>query len=90
VPVFWRVNAFDAKLLAHKLTPPHDPYTAPFDIQSSNPDVRHQARMRSSSVKYLAHISPLTETLLKNGNIDDILIDWTSDRAWFDECVKVT
>lgn len=42
--------------------------------------------MRRGSVKLYAQLWPLTSEHLENA----AQIDWFSDRAWFDECVKAS
>lgn len=56
------------------------------ELKSPNSDIRHDLRMRQGSVKLYAQLSPLTPEHLDN----TVQIDWSSDRAWFDECVKVS
>ncbi|KDN35667.1 hypothetical protein RSAG8_11410, partial [Rhizoctonia solani AG-8 WAC10335] len=86
----WRITPFDCDTLLNALTPPPDSPTQSQlreDLKSTDPDIRHDARMeeREGLYKLYAQVHPLTPTHLKDNSID-----WFSKRAWFDECVKVT
>ncbi|CAE7185301.1 unnamed protein product [Rhizoctonia solani] len=85
----WKVAVSDCDSLLNALTPPPDTISKSQekqDLKSSDPDTRHDARMRRWAVycKLYAHIEPLTLAHLDNDSVD-----WLSKRAWFDECVKI-
>ncbi|KAF8593846.1 kinase-like protein [Ceratobasidium sp. AG-I] len=86
ITAFWRTNASGAALLGSKLHTRHNPLEFYRELNSSNPDVRHSVRMRRSHVKIYASILPLTPEHVEDAS----KICWHSNRAWFDECVKIS
>ncbi|KAF8593394.1 hypothetical protein BDV93DRAFT_502606 [Ceratobasidium sp. AG-I] len=85
IAAIWRTSADGPLLLGDKLYKPTNPMEVYREQNSSNPDVRHYLRMRQSSVKIYATVSSLTpEHVEYTGGIE-----WSSDRAWFDECVQI-
>ncbi|KAF8595462.1 kinase-like protein [Ceratobasidium sp. AG-I] len=85
ISVTWTTNDCGAAYLESELYPDHDPFKVYHELKSTNPDIRHDARMRQSSVKLYAQLSSLNLEHLE----DTSEIDWFSHRAWFDECVKL-
>ncbi|CAE6405860.1 unnamed protein product [Rhizoctonia solani] len=83
VPGTWTVDPTGIETLLTNLTPPRRKFGMMYDVKSPDPDVRHDAKMRTGFVKFYAEVSPLTPTQIFDGSID-----WSSTRAWFDECVK--
>ncbi|KAF8595250.1 kinase-like protein [Ceratobasidium sp. AG-I] len=86
VTAFWRTSASSAALLKNKLSTPYNPLKFHRVLNSSDSDVRHDVRMRRGHVKIYASILPLTPEHVE----DPGEICWYSNRAWFDECVKVS
>ncbi|KDN35720.1 hypothetical protein RSAG8_11343, partial [Rhizoctonia solani AG-8 WAC10335] len=85
----WRVAGTDCDALLNALAPPPDLLSRSQeekDIESADPDIRHDARMRrwAGCCKLYAQVQPLT-----SAHLDDNSVDWFSKRAWFDECVKI-
>jgi hypothetical protein len=72
----------------HKLAPALEGFTPHQDEMSPNRDVRHHDRIRASSVQFYAQVLPLTQEQVQNANDAESSIDWSTDRAWFDERVK--
>jgi casein kinase I family protein HRR25 len=50
--------------------------------EDSNPDVRHETRLRMQSSVFYGNLLPLDSSPATE-------IDWASARGWFDECVQV-
>ncbi|KZT03985.1 uncharacterized protein LAESUDRAFT_658820, partial [Laetiporus sulphureus 93-53] len=89
----WSTDAASLELLKSQLAPPRDPFAAHADAQSPNPDTRHDARMRTGSVKFFARVSALTPVHVAADGSGaragaEHAIDFAAERAWFDECVK--
>jgi hypothetical protein len=76
-------------MLISKLTPARNPnpFATSHDLKSSDPDIRYDARMKTGYVKLYAQLSSLGHAQVQ-GSSHETSIDWLSDRAWFDECVK--
>ncbi|KAG5642899.1 hypothetical protein DXG03_001906 [Asterophora parasitica] len=57
------------------------------DSKSSDPDTRHDARIRTGyHIKFFAQVSALTpEHVAAEGGAENA-IDWAAERGWFDEC----
>ncbi|KAG8738672.1 hypothetical protein FRC10_006619 [Ceratobasidium sp. 414] len=87
VPSTWRVVSADLSALVKALTPDRNPdlFAVHDEVESSDRDIRHDARMRDGNVKLYARILPLNQHQLA-----DESIHWHSSRAWFDECVKAS
>ncbi|CUA77671.1 hypothetical protein RSOLAG22IIIB_12765 [Rhizoctonia solani] len=83
VPGTWSVDAEGIETIVRSLTPPRRQFGTMYDSESPDPDVRHDANMRTGYVKLYAEVSPLTPA-----HMSDPSIDWNSTRGWFDECVK--
>ncbi|KAG8700001.1 hypothetical protein FRC11_013288, partial [Ceratobasidium sp. 423] len=86
----WRITRSGCDALLKDLSPPPDSFSRSQkweDLESSDPDIRHDARTRQwgGPCKLYAHVQPLT-----SAHLDDDSIDWYSKRAWFDECVRAT
>ncbi|KAG8745273.1 hypothetical protein FRC10_008446 [Ceratobasidium sp. 414] len=78
----WKISDAEVDTLIKILTPSPD-QKPQHDARSPIPDVRHDARMRTGRAKVFAEVLPLTHV-----HVVDDSIDWFSERAWFDECVK--
>ncbi|QRV82538.1 casein kinase [Ceratobasidium sp. AG-Ba] len=76
----WRISLSDVDLIQKKIFPSLDREK---DRYSEDPDIRHDTRMRSSYFQLYAKLLPLNQD-----NFEDEPIDWFSNRAWFDECIK--
>ena len=50
--------------------------------EDSDPDVRHETRLRFQDTVFYANVLPLDSP-------PDTEIDWAGVRGWFDECVQV-
>ncbi|KAG8761803.1 hypothetical protein FRC11_012932 [Ceratobasidium sp. 423] len=81
----WKINDPGAKSLITNLIPPRNPnpFASLHDSESPDPDIRHDAKMRTGHVKLYVQVSPLTPTEIAS-------VDWKSTRGWFDECVKAS
>ncbi|KAG8761841.1 hypothetical protein FRC11_012756 [Ceratobasidium sp. 423] len=83
----WKIDLAGVKTFITSLTPPRNPnpFASLHDSESSDPDTRHDAKMRTGYVKLYAQVSQLTlaETTCAS-------VDWKSTRGWFDECVKAS
>ncbi|KAG9093974.1 hypothetical protein FS749_013352 [Ceratobasidium sp. UAMH 11750] len=87
VPSTWAVGPTDVGILIKMLTLACNPDLLAIhqELESPDPDTRHDAKMRAGNVRLYAGLLPLTQAC-----IEDKSVDWFSDRAWFDECVKAS
>ncbi|KIM38474.1 hypothetical protein M413DRAFT_242165 [Hebeloma cylindrosporum] len=77
----WKVSPAALELLREKF----DKRLPVFNYsktEDSNPDVRHETRLRMQGSVFYAKFLPLDSS-------PDTEIDWTGVRGWFDECVRV-
>ncbi|KAG8708954.1 hypothetical protein FRC08_018617 [Ceratobasidium sp. 394] len=83
-PVFstWKVPDAEVNTVIKTFTLSSD-QKPQHDMQSPIPDARYDARMEAGRAKLFAQVLPLT-----HADVLDNSIDWFSERAWFDECVK--
>lgn len=87
----WKVDAADVNLLRSVLMPRSGPSSLPQHEARVYPDVdiRDDAMLQSSTVQLYAEISTLDERYFsaRDGG-EHSSVDWHSNRAWHDECVK--
>lgn len=50
--------------------------------------MRYEARIHFDSVEFFVDVTPLGPSTLHSTSIGDP-IEWTGDRGWFDECVRI-
>ncbi|KAG9096548.1 hypothetical protein FRC06_008551 [Ceratobasidium sp. 370] len=87
VPSDWKAVSSGLSALVEVLSPSRDLdlFGVDEELESSDQDIRHDARMREGNVKLYAQVTPLSRHELLNESIP-----WYSSRAWFDECVKAS
>ncbi|KAG8708020.1 hypothetical protein FRC08_000156 [Ceratobasidium sp. 394] len=88
VPSTWTASPTSVGILIKMLTPAArnpDLFAIHQELESPDPETRHDAKMKAGNVRLYASLSPLTQAC-----IEDKSVDWFSDRAWFDECVKAS
>jgi casein kinase I family protein HRR25 len=81
----WKLSTATLETLREKF----DKRVPVFDYsktENSDPDVRHETRLRMQGAIFYANILPLGSSL---GSSPDTDIDWEGVRGWFDECVQV-
>ncbi|KAK7685976.1 hypothetical protein QCA50_010786 [Cerrena zonata] len=87
----WKVDAADVNLLRSVLMPRSGPSSLPQHEARVYPDVdiRDDAMLRSSAAQLYAEISTLDEKYVWTQDEGErSSVDWHSNRAWHDECVK--
>ncbi|QRV96203.1 kinase domain protein [Ceratobasidium sp. AG-Ba] len=84
-PARWKTGQLGVKCLNKILNPKRGPFGEYEFLNSTNPDIRHDARIRRGHVKVYAEVHPLLPEHLEDNNS----VEWFSHRAWFDEYVKV-
>ncbi|KAG9096227.1 hypothetical protein FRC06_008885 [Ceratobasidium sp. 370] len=86
ISAVWETTTADVAHLDEVLNPGHEVLGQYEQVHSTNPDTRHDARMRRGQVKIYAQISALSHKHF----VSTTHVDWFSRRAWFDECVKAS
>ncbi|KAG8728485.1 hypothetical protein FRC10_004945 [Ceratobasidium sp. 414] len=86
VSAVWKTAPSDVIHLNQMLNPRHKVLGQCGQLHSSNPDIRHDVRMRRGQVNIYAQVSALSQEHFVSATD----VDWFSHRAWFDECVKAS